>query len=123
MVNKRVTSWSRRLTVMVCLGLAPLASADVSGNWNFAVEVMGQSGNAKVTMTQAGDGTITGHYTGQLGDTDFTGKASGDDIQFALVGAAGSVTYQGTVQADGSIRGTVDLAGMADGAFVATKAN
>jgi len=105
------------------MGLAPLSAADVSGSWNFAVEIMGQGGNASVTMTEAADGTITGHYNGQLGDTDFTGKASGDDMQFALVGDAGTVTYQGTVQADGTIRGTVDLAGMAEGTFVATRSN
>jgi len=123
MFKLRDTRYFRWLMVLVALGLMPAASADVSGSWSFAVEVMGQSGNASVTMTQTGDGTITGHYTGQLGDTDFTGKASGDELQFALVGAAGTVTYQGTLQADGSIRGTVDLGGMAEGTFVATKSN
>lgn len=99
---------------------AQFASADVSGNWVFAVDIMGQTGNAQVLMEQQ-NATITGHYTGQLGNTDFEGTATGDDFQFVLVGDAGSVTYKGTLQADGSIKGSVDLAGMAQGTFTAKK--
>ncbi|MEZ5488697.1 MAG: hypothetical protein R3F50_00060 [Gammaproteobacteria bacterium] len=99
---------------------AQFASADVSGNWVFAVNVMGQTGNAQVTMAQ-NESQLSGHYTGQLGDTDFTGSANGDDFEFVLVGDAGSVTYRGTLQPDGTITGTVDLAGMAEGSFTARK--
>ncbi len=99
---------------------AQFASADVSGNWVFAVDIMGQTGNAQVTMAQ-NNAQLTGHYTGQLGNTDFTGSASGNDFQFVLVGDVGSVTYKGTLQADGTIKGSVDLAGMAQGTFTAKK--
>ncbi len=111
-----------RLTFAAFLLLsAQFASADVSGSWVFAVDIMGQTGNAAVTMAQGSDGAITGHYTGQLGDTDFTGKATGDDVEFTLVGQAGSVVYTGTVQADGSIAGSVNIADMATGTFTAKK--
>tara|TARA_R110001592_G_scaffold36996_1_gene123831 strand:- start:9631 stop:9990 length:360 start_codon:yes stop_codon:yes gene_type:complete len=99
---------------------AQFASADVSGSWVFAVDIMGQTGNAQVTMEQQG-ATITGHYVGQLGTTDFDGTATGDDFQFVLVGDAGSVTYKGTLQADGTIKGSVDVASMAQGTFTAKK--
>lgn len=99
---------------------AQFASADVSGSWVFAVEIAGQTGNAQVMMEQ-NDAAITGHYSGQLGNTDFQGTATGDDFQFVLVGDAGSVTYKGTLQADGTIKGSVDLAGMAQGTFTAKK--
>ncbi len=114
---------SRFLKTSFLLGLAlgaQLAFADVSGNWTFAVDIAGQTGNAQVSMTQEGD-AIKGHYTGQLGNTDFTGKATGNDFEFALVGDAGSVTYKGTLQSDGSLKGSVDLAGMATGTFTAKK--
>ena len=40
---------------------AQLSFADVSGDWNFAVEIPGAgSGNAGVVMQQAADGSITG---------------------------------------------------------------
>jgi hypothetical protein len=103
--------------------VSTLVSADVSGNWSFAVEVAGQTGNATVSMTQNSDGSIAGHYTGQLGDTDFTGTASGNDFQFTLVGDAGSVTYKGALQEDGTLKGSLDLSGMAEGTFVGRKAN
>ena len=101
---------------------AQFASADVSGNWAFAVKIMDQSGNAQVMLAQ--DGTeLTGHYSGQLGNTDFKGTVNGDDFQFILVGDAGSVTYKGTLQADGTIKGSLDLAGMAQGTFTAKKSD
>lgn len=107
-----------------CLLLASsVASADVSGSWSFAVEVMGQNGVASVTMTQGSDGAIAGHYTGQIGDADFTGTATGNDFQFVLVVDAGSITYKGTLQEDGTIKGSLDLSGMAEGTFVGRKAD
>jgi hypothetical protein len=111
-----------RLTIAAVFTLgAQFATADVSGSWAFAVDIMGQTGNATVTMAQGNDGAVTGHYTGQLGDTDFIGTATDDDLQFTLTGEAGSVVYKGTLQDDGTISGTVDLGGMATGTFTAKK--
>ena len=122
MLKKIVHTISMALCATALLA-SSLASADVSGSWRFAVDVMGQTGNASVTMTQGSDGSLSGHYTGQLGDTDFTGTANGNDFQFVLTGDAGSVTYKGTLQDDGTIKGTLDLSGMAEGSFVGRKAN
>ena len=111
-----------RLTIAAVFALgAQFASADVSGSWAFAVDIMGQTGNAAVTMAQGSDGAVTGHYTGQLGDTDFTGTATGDDFQLTLTSEAGSVVYKGTLQDDGTISGTLDLGGMATGTFTGKK--
>ena len=111
-----------RLTIAAVFALgAQFASADVSGSWAFAVDIMGQTGNAAVTMAQGSDGAVTGHYTGQLGDTDFTWTATGDDFQFTLTSEAGSVVYKGTLQDDGTISGTLDLGGMATGTFTGKK--
>lgn len=109
-------------TLAFVLG-AQFASADVSGKWSFAVDVMGQTGNATVTIEQASDTVISGNYVGQLGTTDFTGTTAGDDMSFALVNDLGNVTYKGTLQDNGTIKGSVDFAGQAEGTFVATKAN
>ena len=107
-----------------CLLLASsVASADVSGSWSFAVEVMGQNCVASVTMAQGSVGSIAGHYTGQIGDADFTGTATGNDFQFVLVVDVGSITYKGTLQEDGTIKGSLDLSGMAEGTFVGRKAD
>ncbi|MDO8273372.1 MAG: hypothetical protein Q7U82_15865 [Gammaproteobacteria bacterium] len=119
---KNTISRISRLTIAAVFTLgAQFASADVSGSWAFAVDIMGQTGNAAVTMAQGSDGAVTGHYTGQLGDTDFAGTATGDDFQFTLTSEAGSVVYKGTLQDDGTLTGTVDLGGMATGTFTGKK--
>lgn len=122
MIRKSIRSTCVAIGSLLLL-VSTLVSADVSGNWSFAVEVAGQTGNATVSMTQNSDGSIAGHYTGQLGDTDFTGTATGNDFQFTLTGDAGSVTYKGTLQTDGTLKGSLDLSGMAEGTFVGRKAN
>lgn len=98
------------------------ALADVSGKWGFAVDIAGMgSGNAEVSMEQAADGAITGTYSGQLGNTSFTGKADGDAFEFTLNSDMGAVKYEGELQADGTLKGTMNLAGMGGGTFVGTR--
>lgn len=98
------------------------AFADVSGNWGFAVDIPGAgSGNADVTMQQAADGAITGTYAGQLGNTDFTGKAEGNTFEFTLSSQMGAIKYAGELQADGTLKGTLNLGDMGQGTFVGTR--
>ena len=120
MAGNIVKTFTRFMAVAALLLGAQLASADVSGKWAFSVDIMGQTGVAQVTLQQD-EAELSGHYSGQLGETDFNGSATGEAIEFVLVGAQGNVTYKGTVQEDGTIKGTVDLAGMAGGTFTARK--
>jgi|SRR5690554_1722049 len=107
------------LAAMTLFGSA--AWADVSGDWTFTVDLGGMgSGDANVTMDEAGDGTLTGTYSGQLGNTDFEGESDGTDFRFELVSQMGSVIYSGALQDDGTLAGTLDLGGMGEGTFVAT---
>jgi hypothetical protein len=114
----------RKFAGILCLWALSLSAAfaDVSGNWNFAVEIAGVGGgNASVTMQQAADGVITGTYAGQLGNTNITGKAEGNAFEFIVAGQMGSVKYMGELQADGTLKGTLDLGGMGEGTFTATR--
>lgn len=102
--------------------LASSAWADVSGNWDFAVEIAGVGGgNASVTMVQGDDGALTGTYSGQLGNTDFTGQAEGNSFEFTLEGQMGAVTYKGELLDDDTLAGELDLGGMGEGEFTATR--
>lgn len=108
--------------VMAMALFGSAAWADVSGDWDFAVDIGGMgSGNANVTLQEAGDGTLTGNYSGQLGNSDFTGESDGTEFTFELVSQMGSVTYSGALQEDGTLSGTMDLGGMGGGTFVATR--
>jgi hypothetical protein len=93
-------------------------AADLTGTWSFDVEIAGMgSGTATVTLNHADDGSLTGTYAGQLGNTGITGKA----FEFVVAGDMGRVTYKGEYQDDGTVTGTLDLGGMANGTFVGTR--
>lgn len=98
------------------------AIADVTGNWTFNVEIPGAGGgSASVIMDQIADGAIVGEYSGQLGVTSFNGQANGDSFSFNINTDMGTIVYEGEVQEDGTLAGTVDLGGMAEGRFTATR--
>jgi len=120
MAGQIFKTFTRFVAAAALLLGAQLASADVTGKWAFSVDIMGQTGVAQVSLQQD-DAKLSGHYSGQLGETDFTGSATGNDIEFVLVGSQGNVTYKGALQDDGTLKGTVDLGGMAGGTFTARK--
>jgi len=111
------------LVSMAFVFLATGASADVSGTWSLSVEITGVGGGTPtVTMAQDAQGNITGSYTGQLGSAaPITGKAAGHEFEFTMTGEMGSVTYKGALQEDGTVKGTLDLGGMASGTFTGKK--
>lgn len=101
------------------------AQVDMSGTWSLEVDVMGQVSNPSMTLEQ--DGTaLTGHYSSaQLGESDVTGTVDGDTVTVTfdvdVGGQGGTVSYVGTVDAEGVWSGRFSLAGLADGTFTGTK--
>jgi hypothetical protein len=97
---------------------------DLSGQWTFNVQTDQGSGTPTITLKQDGD-KLTGKYQGQLGDGDITGTVSGKTFKFSFggnaQGQAFTVTYDGEIESNESVKGTVDLAGMATGTFTGKK--
>ena len=113
----------KALTVLSCLVNAPMAMGNISGEWNFSLNVQGQSGSAVATIRQ-NDEKIEGTYVGQrFGTVDFVGTIVDGELDFQLNLDLGPIIYEGRLQGDGSIKGTTDLAGMALANFVATKSD
>ena len=111
------------LIVLSFLVSAPIALGDISGEWNFSLNVQGQSGSAVATIRQ-NDEEIEGTYVGQrFGTVDFVGTIVDGVLDFQLNLDLGPIIYEGRLQDDGSIKGTADLAGMALANFVATKSD
>ena len=111
------------LIVLSSLVSAPLVMGDISGEWNFSLNVQGQSGSAVATIRQ-NDEEIEGTYVGQrFGTVDFIGTIVDGELDFQLNLDLGPIIYEGRLQDDGSIKGTADLAGMALANFVATKSD
>jgi hypothetical protein len=97
---------------------------DLTGEWAFEVQTDQGSGSPAITLKQAGD-KLTGKYKGQLGEGDITGTVSGKTFKFSFSGNAQgtefTVTYDGEIESSDSVKGKVDLAGMATGTFTGKK--
>ena len=100
------------------------AKIDVTGKWTFNVDTSAGSGTPTITLKQDGD-KLTGHYSGQLGEADLTGTVKGQEVAFKFsVDAQGNnldCTYTGTIEGKDSLKGKVNIAGLADGTFTAKK--
>jgi hypothetical protein len=116
------------MTVRLLMALVVLfvqdAPVDVTGKWSFQVETQLGTGTPSVVFNQMGE-KLTGHYSGQLGDVDFTGSVKGKEITFTfstnVQGTDLKVTYTGTIQSKDSLKGIVSFAGLGDGTFTAKR--
>ena len=112
------------------IALALLVSAtvlaqatDVTGEWAFSVTTDQGTGTPAITFKQDGE-KLNGTYVGQLGAADLTGTLKGNAIHFTFTldvqGQQAPVTYDGTVEKN-TMKGKMDIAGMVNGTFTATK--
>ena len=119
----------RVLTVVIAmigmLGAARLGAQanNVSGEWAFNVQTDQGGGTPTISFKQDGE-KLTGKYAGQLGNADLTGTLKGNAIHFTFTldvqGQQAPVTYDGTVEKN-TMKGKMDIAGMVNGTFTATK--
>ena len=120
----------RRFTLAVlALVLAAVTSGraqtvDVTGDWAFSVETGMGSGSPAITFKQDGE-KLSGTYSGQLGDTTFTGSVKGTAVEFSFTteaqGQSIDVVYKGTVDGK-TMKGAVAMAGgQLSGSFTGTK--
>ncbi len=115
----------RQFSALLLLAfVTQFASADVSGDWSFAVTLgdLG-SGNADISMTQEADGKLTGTYSGQLANGPVAGSYEGNNFEFSFnSGALGAdITYRGELKDDGDVSGTVVVQGQDIGTFTGKK--
>lgn len=94
---------------------------DISGGWNFEVDIGGNTGTPVFIFKQDGE-KITGQYKGQFGEAEITGKITGDKIEFSFGPEEQMVVYTGTVK-KGEMEGEADYAGQASGTWKATRIN
>ncbi|HET9948394.1 MAG TPA: hypothetical protein VFQ22_05710 [Longimicrobiales bacterium] len=113
---------------LAALSLPASAQVDVSGTWQMEVTTdAGGTTTPSLTLQQNG-AELTGHYTSQtLGEADVTGTVDGSQVTISfsanLQGQEIPVVYAGTVNEEGIMTGTIDLAGgLATGTFTARRA-
>lgn len=93
---------------------APADKTDVSGAWAFQVETPAGSGTPTFTFKQEGE-KLTGQYKGTFGEAPVTGTVKGNKIDFTIKVKAQdqdvTINYTGTVEKDGTMKGTVNFGG------------
>ncbi len=108
----------------ILIGLASAAclfAADVSGTWQGKVETDMGSGAPVFVLKQEGE-RLTGTYSGTLGEAPLSGTVKGQDVTLEIEVQGAKIVYTGKLDADGkTMKGKVDLAGMASGTFTAQK--
>lgn len=113
----------RTLVALTLFTLSAFA-ADVTGTWNAQVETSAGSGTPTFVLKQSGE-TLTGTYSGQLGDAKLTGSVKGTQIEFSFqvspAGDAITVVYSGTLDGDKKMKGKVKLGDLGEGSFTAEK--
>lgn len=97
------------------------AKVDLTGKWVFDVKTDAGTGTPTVTFKQDGE-KLSGHYSSQtLGEADLTGTVKGQDVHFTFMadlgGQAAPVTYDAKIENKDSMKGTIDIAGLAGGTF------
>ncbi len=92
---------------------------DISGSWAFTVETSAGSGAPSMTFKQEGE-TLTGKYSGQLGEADLKGTVKGNKVEFSFEAGGGMVVYTGTIEKD-SMSGKVSLGDQASGTWTAKR--
>jgi hypothetical protein len=107
----------------VALAEVAAQATNVTGEWTFNVQTDQGSGTPTISFKQDGE-KLTGKYNGQLGSADLTGTVKGNAIHFTFTidaqGQQAPVTYDGTVEKD-TMKGKLDIGGMVNGTFTATK--
>jgi len=104
--------------------LIGVASTDVSGTWNFTVEIQGGTGNPVFVFEQKGE-KLTGTYNGLLGKAQLSGTVKDDKIQFEFTGSYEGQSircrYSGIIESPTRMKGTVEFAELATGSWTAVK--
>jgi hypothetical protein len=108
--------------VLLMVSALTLLGADMTGTWQVAVVLDAGSGAATFNFKQTGE-ALTGTYTGTFGSSQVTGTVKGDQIEWSFDNdQVGHVTYQGSIDAAGKIKGTVIYGQLGKGSFAGEKA-
>lgn len=94
-------------------------AVDVTGKWNMKVETNAGSGNPVFVLKQTGE-TITGTYTGQLGEATVTGTIKEKEVVLEFKVGEYTVVYTGTVNGN-TMKGKLAIGDAAQGTFSGVK--
>ena len=121
---KRASDAGTATTNPPATATSPSDKTDITGVWAFQVETSAGSGSPTFTFKQDGE-KLTGQYKGAFGEAPLTGTVKGNKVDFVIkVEAQGqqmTIKYAGTVEKDGSMKGTADLGEVGSGTWTAKR--
>src|SRR6185295_13042386 len=100
------------------------SKVNVTGAWQFQVETPNGTGTPTFTFKQEGE-KLAGQYKGAFGEAPLTGTVKDNKIDFAIKvqaqGQEATINYTGTVEKDGTMKGTVNLGEIGSGTWTAKR--
>jgi hypothetical protein len=114
-----IISLSTILLLLLSTFSVSAQAVDVSGKWNMKVETSAGSGTPVFVLKQTGE-TVTGTYTGQLGEATVTGTSKEKEIKLEFKAGEYNVVYTGTVEGN-TMKGKVAIGDVAQGTFSGMK--
>jgi hypothetical protein len=114
-----IMSFSALLVLLFSAFSVFAQAVDVSGKWNMKVETSAGNGTPVFMLKQTGE-TISGTYSGQLGEAPVTGTLKDKAIKLEFKVSDYTVVYNGTVE-DNTMKGKVSIGDVAEGTFTGTK--
>lgn len=114
-----IVSLSTLLLLLLSTLSVTAQAVDVSGKWNMTVETSAGSGTPVFMLKQTGE-TVTGTYTGQLGEAVVTGSLKEKAIKLEFKAGEYNVVYTGTIEGN-TIKGKVAIGDVAEGTFTGMK--
>ena len=108
--------------LFLLLGAASFSrAADITGTWSAAVMLDAGSGTATFVFEQKGE-TLSGSYSGVLGEAKVSGKITGDQVEWSFDGGpAGKITFKGTLDGAIKMKGAAEYGQLGKGTFTAEK--
>ena len=105
--------------VFLVAALGVSAQADVTGSWQFVVELDIGSGDPTFVFEQD-DEMLTGTYEGMFGEAPVTGTVKGNQIEFRFGAQGSEAVYVGTIDGD-TMSGNCDYGGVGEGTWEADR--
>ena len=99
--------------------ITPAQAQDISGTWQFTVQLDVGGGRPTLVFTQDGE-TLSGTYQGTFDAAEVSGTIRGDRLEFWFEVQGSKVTYIGTVD-DNTMSGTCDYVGVGSGVWEGEK--
>ena len=114
-----ILSFSTILVLLLSTFSVAAQAVNVTGKWNMKVETSAGNGTPVFVLKQTGE-TITGTYSGQLGEAMVIGTSKENKIKLEFKAGEYNIVYTGTVEGK-TMQGKVAIGDAAQGTFSGLK--